>query len=105
MASDLERYSRLPQSSRLFAETEAWLRAPPNPRCAISANSTWANRQGDHSVLLQWHAIGKCYAAAEAAEAAGGFKYAWMLRLRTGLVYFAPVPLPCLLYPSPSPRD
>ena len=58
----------------LQADTEAWLREAPNPSCPIQSNRTWSNALGDHSVLLQWHAIARCFQAAEAAEAAGGWR-------------------------------
>ena len=72
-----------------LAETEALLH---EPHCNLRVNATWANPRGDVSVLLQWHAIGRCFADVVAAERTSG-SYEWMLRVRTDLVYFADVPL------------
>ena len=80
--------------------SESWIRNAPNMRCALRSGSTWANPRGDVSVLLQWHAIGLCFGAAEELERRERMEYAWMLRLRTDLVYYADVPLPQGLSPA-----
>jgi hypothetical protein len=74
-------------------QSEAWMTRTPSS-CTVRTNRTWANPNGDRSVLAQFFAIGQAYASVEAAEASGGFRYAWLLRTRTDLAFFADVPLP-----------
>ena len=87
-----------PQTIELIplVESETW----SANSCGVRTNRTWANPRGDMSVLAQWYAIGQCYGTVEAAEQSGGWRYAWMLRVRTDLVYYSDVPLPSTLSPT-----
>ena len=87
-----------PQTIELIplVESETW----SANSCGVRTNRTWANPRGDMSVLAQWYAIGQCYGTVEAAEQSGGWRYAWMLRVRTDLVYYSDVPLPSTLSPK-----
>ena len=75
-----------------------WVTQPRNAQCAIDgAAARWRNPEtGDarhYSVLLQHVATGVCYDEVKAAEARDGARYDWIVRVRTDLVHFAPVPL------------
>lgn len=82
-----------PRSVTLVAEnsTESVL-ASPSGRCGVSTARRSFNARGDVSVLLQFVAIGQCYDACERAERDDASRYAWILRLRTDLVFIANVP-------------
>lgn len=66
------------------------------PTCTrISMSATRENRRGELSVLRQFNAIGECFAAVQGFEMLQrhGKLYDWLVRTRTDLVYFAPIPI------------
>jgi hypothetical protein len=79
-----------------FCSLKASENIQPAPTCnRVQTRATRDNKRGELSVLRQWYAIGACYTDVERYERTSrdGRRYSWLVRTRTDLVYFTPIPL------------